>query len=50
MKENILITGGSGFIGSNLVDFFVEKGHKVFILDNLSKGKKKINTKKVYFF
>ncbi len=35
---NILITGGAGFIGSNLIDHFLEKGHKVVCLDNLSTG------------
>ena len=36
MGKNILITGGAGFIGSNLTRSLVEKGHKVTILDNLS--------------
>jgi dTDP-L-rhamnose 4-epimerase len=35
--NNILITGGAGFIGSNLTQKLVEKGFKVTILDNLSK-------------
>ena len=35
--KNILITGGAGFIGSNLTQKLVEKGFKVTILDNLSK-------------
>jgi UDP-glucose 4-epimerase len=35
----ILVTGGAGFIGSNLVDRFVAEGHQVAILDNLSTGK-----------
>ena len=34
-----LVTGGAGFIGSNLVDFLVKKGHEVIILDNLSTGR-----------
>lgn len=37
-KSNILITGGAGFIGSNLVDYFLEQGHKVVCLDNLATG------------
>lgn len=34
----ILITGGAGFIGSNLCDYFIEQGHQVICLDNLSTG------------
>jgi len=33
-----LITGGAGFIGSNLVDQLVKLGHEVIVLDNLSTG------------
>lgn len=35
---NILITGGAGFIGSNLCEHFLEKGHKVVCLDNFATG------------
>jgi dTDP-L-rhamnose 4-epimerase len=35
--KNILITGGAGFIGSNLTQKLVERGFKVTVLDNLSK-------------
>jgi UDP-glucose 4-epimerase len=35
-----LVTGGAGFIGSNLVDALLERGDEVTILDNLSTGKR----------
>ena len=35
-----IITGGAGFIGSNLTDHLVKAGHKVIILDNFVSGKK----------
>ncbi|KQT33875.1 Vi polysaccharide biosynthesis protein VipB/TviC [Chryseobacterium sp. Leaf405] len=34
----ILITGGAGFIGSNLTDFFLNKGYSVVCLDNFATG------------
>ena len=34
-----LVTGGAGFIGSNIVDELVRRGHSVVVLDNLSTGK-----------
>lgn len=42
----ILVTGGAGFIGSNLVDSLIKEDHDVIILDNLSTGKKKNVNKK----
>jgi UDP-glucose 4-epimerase len=38
--SNILVTGGAGFIGSNLVDRLIKEGNEVIVLDNLSSGKK----------
>lgn len=35
--KNILITGGAGFIGSNLALVLIDKGYNVTVLDNLSK-------------
>lgn len=41
-----LVTGGAGFIGSNLVDALIGEGHEVLIIDNLSTGKREnINPK-----
>ena len=37
---SILITGGAGFIGSNLCEYFLEKGNKVTCLDNFATGHK----------
>jgi UDP-glucose 4-epimerase len=34
-----LVTGGAGFIGSNLVDALLDAGHEVVVLDDLSSGK-----------
>ena len=42
----ILVTGGAGFIASHITDAFIDQGHEVFVLDNLSTGfKKNINPK-----
>ena len=37
IMKNILITGGAGFIGSNLALKLIDKGYKITVLDNLSK-------------
>ena len=37
---NILVTGGAGFIGSHIVDAYIQEGHRVVVLDNLSTGKR----------
>lgn len=38
MNKKILITGGAGFIGSHLVDIFLEHGYTVGVADNFSTG------------
>lgn len=37
---NFLVTGGAGFIGSNIVERLVNEGHAVRVLDDLSSGKR----------
>ena len=39
MAETYLITGGAGFIGSNIAEELVKRGENVRIIDNLSTGK-----------
>ena len=45
-----IVTGGAGFIGSNLVDLLIEEGHDVNVIDNFSSGKREnCNNKAKYF-
>jgi len=37
MAKNITITGGAGFIGSNLTAYYIKKGYSVTVFDNLSR-------------
>ncbi len=46
----IIVTGGAGFIGSNIVDAYIEAGHSVFIIDNLSSGSIRNINKKARFY
>ena len=42
MKEYIIVTGGAGFIGSNLIEYLIKKTNKKIIsIDNYSSGSKK---------
>ena len=34
-KENVLVTGGAGFIGSHIVDELIKRGYNVIVYDNL---------------
>ncbi|GAB6117189.1 hypothetical protein JCM16816_07860 [Thermoanaerobacter brockii subsp. lactiethylicus] len=45
-----LVTGGAGFIGSNIVDLLIENGYEVVIVDNLSTGKEEFINKKAIFY
>jgi len=40
MKKRILVTGGAGFLGSNLCEKLLSKGHEVICLDNFFTGRK----------
>jgi UDP-glucose 4-epimerase len=46
----ILVTGGAGFIGSNLADALIAQGYHVSIIDNLSTGKRQNVPEKAEFF
>src|SRR6516225_7474125 len=37
-SRNILVTGGTGYIGSHTVRLLLDQGHDVTVVDNLSKG------------
>ena len=50
MTKNILITGGAGYIGSHISEILVKKKKKIFIVDNLSTGYRKLINKKAKFF
>lgn len=46
----ILVTGGAGFIGSNIVDACLQQGHDVTVVDDLSSGKKENLNPNARFF
>jgi len=46
----IIVTGGAGFIGSNVADAYINEGYKVAIIDNLRTGKKRNINKKAKFY
>jgi UDP-glucose 4-epimerase len=47
---NVLVTGGAGFIGSNITDEYIRLGHNVIIVDNMSTGVKEfINPRAVFY-
>ncbi|MBU1137201.1 NAD-dependent epimerase/dehydratase family protein, partial [Patescibacteria group bacterium] len=50
IKTKVVVTGGAGFIGSNLVDALVKKNFDVHVIDNLSFGKKENVNKKAKLY
>ena len=50
MTNNILITGGAGYIGSHISEILIKKKKNVYIIDNLSTGYRKLINKKAKFF
>ena len=50
MIKNILITGGAGYIGSHVIEILLKKSKKVFLIDNLSTGYRKLINKRAKFF
>jgi len=48
-NSRVIVTGGAGFVGSNLTDFLIKKGFKVYVLDNLSSGRKEYVNPKANF-
>jgi UDP-glucose 4-epimerase len=48
--ENVLITGGAGYVGSHIAELLIKKKFNVFIIDNLSTGYKKLINKKSCFY
>jgi GDPmannose 4,6-dehydratase len=48
--SKILVTGGAGFIGSNIVDRCISEGHEVVVIDNLSAGKNENLNLKAKFY
>ena len=45
-----IVTGGAGFIGSNLVDLLIKEGHDVHVIDNFSSGKKENCNEQAKYF
>ena len=50
MIKNILITGGAGYIGSHIAETLIKNKKKLYIVDNLSTGSRKLINKKANFY
>ena len=49
-KQNILVTGGAGFVGTNLIKRLLKDGHRVVSLDNYSTGDEKNEQKGCQYY
>ncbi len=49
-REKVLVTGGAGFVGSHIVDLFINKGYNVVVVDDLSGGRKENINKQAHFY
>ncbi|KKM51479.1 hypothetical protein LCGC14_1555400 [marine sediment metagenome] len=47
--KKVLVTGGAGFIGSHIVDGYVEEGYQVVVIDDLSRGNRENLNKEARF-
>ena len=52
LSKKILITGGAGYIGQNLLSFFLKKKYQIYVIDNLSTSLpiNKSIKKKIFFY
>ena len=50
MIHRILITGGAGYIGSHVIESLIKYKNKIYVVDNLSTGFKKLINKKTKFY
>ncbi len=42
MKKRLLITGGAGCLGSNLIEYYLPQGHDMFVIDNFATGRREV--------
>ena len=50
MTKNILITGGAGYIGSHITEILIKNKKKVYIVDNLSTGHRRLINKRAKLY